>query len=108
MKRYTFEQLAKRNCAECTTTITTTQQEHYLIASDIDRLKVERRERVAKIIRSHYFTGDWLDTTDRTKQEYFKMADRILDALFGEVEDIAFPCCGGVDAHSVSCPKARR
>ena len=34
MKRYTFDEIARRECAECTTTITTTKVDRYITEAD--------------------------------------------------------------------------
>ena len=34
MKRYTFDEIARRECAECTTTITTTKVDRYITYAD--------------------------------------------------------------------------
>ncbi len=37
MKQYTFAQVAKMECAECTTPITTTVERRYVLAADHER-----------------------------------------------------------------------
>ena len=80
MKRYTFAQLAKRNCAECTTTITTTLPERYYLVADVDRLREESRGWVIAAIDMAGGVGLHDCYTNRCV-----LADRILAAIFGEV-----------------------
>jgi hypothetical protein len=62
VKRYTFDQLAKRNCAECTTTITTTQQERYVLYTDA--VKMQRKAFVAGADWA-YALSDWQGEVSR-------------------------------------------
>jgi hypothetical protein len=74
MKRYTFDQLAKRNCAECTTTITTTLPlELYFLASDVDALEVLRPHH-----RSHKEGGEM------TQKEATQLQKDVDDLVAGD------------------------
>jgi hypothetical protein len=44
VKRYDLEHIAKRNCASCTTTITTTEREFYVLATDYASLLAVLRQ----------------------------------------------------------------
>ena len=50
VKRYDFEHLAKRNCAHCTTTVTTTEREFYVLATDF-RALASRHARAIEALR---------------------------------------------------------
>jgi hypothetical protein len=75
MKRYTFAQVAKRECAECTTTITTTLQTRYCLASDVDALLAQ----VEKAL------GGW----EEAWMNYLKDKDQSQDVLPVEATNAA-------------------
>ena len=66
-------------------------QDSILLTSDVDRLRTEGRERVAKeLLRQSITSSDpdrgvaafWMG--NETRERYFALADRILSALFEE------------------------
>ena len=79
MKSYTFAQVAKMECAECTTTITTTLLNRYVRSRDVEEMKEGARDEVSDLL---FQAG--LTVKIFTSNEIGELADRIIAAIFEE------------------------
>lgn len=71
LKRYTFAQIAKRECAECTTKITTTRQDCYYLVSDVEALLAEGK-RQAFVAGAIWARGEHGAADERESQRRYK------------------------------------